>query len=435
MAATAASTFPALAAARRPNIVVVYCDDLGYGDLGCYGHPAMKTPNLDRMAAEGTRFTQFYSAAPVCTPSRASLMTGRYPMRVGLPRVLMPGANTGINASETTVAEVLRSEGYSTKCIGKWHLGDKPEYLPTRHGFDSYFGIPYSNDMSPTPGPGAPGRKEDPPLPLIRDDRTVETEPDQTRLTQRYTDEAVRFIREQKAKPFFLYYAQTFPHVPLYASSRFRGKSAAGLYGDVVEEIDWSVGELLKAIRASGQEKDTLVLFSSDNGPWRVKREYAGTAGHLSYGKGTTWEGGMRVPGIARWVGRVPAGRVSSSFLTTMDMLPTFANFAGAKTPAGLKLDGEDVSAVLTGADGRERLFFYWMQDDLRAVRRGRWKLNWKITGEWGFDNAVKILDKPLLFDLENDPGEHWDQAAGHPELVRELMDLLRAHEQELKPA
>jgi len=334
-------------AQRRPNIVMIYADDLGYGDLGCYGHPTIRTPNLDRMAGDGVKFTSWYSAAPVCTPSRAALLTGRYPVRSGLTQVLFPQSKGGIPDSETTIAQMLKGAGYRTSMVGKWHLGHLPQYLPVRHGFDSYFGLPYSNDMTPTPGPGAPGAKNYPPLPLIRDDKELETEPDQTKLTARYTEEALKTIRGAKNKPFFLYFAHTFPHVPLYASERFRGRSARGLYGDVVEEIDWSVGEVLKALRETGQEKNTLVVFSSDNGPWLVKKELGGSAGLYREGKGTTWEGGMREPCLARWPGVIPAGMVSAAQGSMMDWFPTFAQAAGAELPQGVTLDGEDMTEVL----------------------------------------------------------------------------------------
>jgi arylsulfatase A-like enzyme len=325
-----------LHAARRPqNFVLIYADDLGYGDLGCYGHPSIRTPNLDRMAAEGVKFTQWYAAAPLCTPSRAALQTGRYAVRSGLTRVLFPDSTGGIPAQETTLAEVLKDAGYRTAAIGKWHLGHLPQYLPTRHGFDSYFGIPYSNDMRPLDGPGAPGAAKYPPLPLMRDEKVIETEPDQALLTPRYTEEAVRRIRAFRGQPFFLYYARTFPHVPLYASPRFRGRSARGVYGGVVEGIDWSVGEILRTLAKTGQERNTLVVFTSDNGPWLQRGVYAGSAGLLREGKATTWEGGVRVPFLARQPGRVQPGRSSAQVGSMLDLLPTFAAMAGARLPSG----------------------------------------------------------------------------------------------------
>lgn len=417
----------------RLNVVMIYADDLGYGDLGCYGHPSIRTPYLDGMAAEGARFTQFYSAAPVCTPSRAALLTGRLPMRSGLTRVLFPYSTGGVPESETTIAEMLRGAGYRTAAIGKWHLGHLPQFLPTKHGFDSYFGIPYSNDMRPLPGPGAPGNAKYPPLPLMRNEKTVEEEPDQALLTRRYTEEAVRVINQQADKPFFLYLAHSMPHVPLYASDRFRGKSARGLYGDTIEEIDWSTGEILTALKQSGQERNTLVVFSSDNGPWLVKMGLGGSAGLLREGKATTWDGGMRVPMLARLPGRIPAGLVSQAQSSTMDILPTVASMTGASLPQA-ELDGEDISAVLEGrGPGRERVFYYWHHEDLRAVRKGPWKLHTTTAeAEWG--SKTTKLEKPLLYNLAEDPSEKYDLAASQGDRVRELLTLMDDHRHSLRP-
>jgi arylsulfatase len=412
------------AAPRKPNIVMIYADDLGYGDLGCYGHPTIRTPNLDRMAREGMRFTQWYSAAPVCTPSRAALLTGRYPVRSGLTRVLFPYSEGGIPASETTMAEVLRGAGYRTAAVGKWHLGHLPQYLPGRHGFDRYLGIPYSNDMRPAPGPGAPGDKRYPPLPLVRNGEIIETEPDQRKLTARYTAEALATIREQKQNPFFLYFAHTFPHVPLYASERFLGKSRAGLYGDVVEEIDWSVGEVLRTLKETGQDQNTLVVFSSDNGPWLVKKELGGSAGLLRDGKATTFDGGMREPFLARWPGMIPTNAVCAAQGSMLDLLPTFAGIAGAALSKDTVLDGEDMMPVFTGrSPGKERTFFYWNVDELEAVRQGPWKLR-----------AVKDA-KPALHNLEVDPSEKYDLAAQDPERAARLLGVLERHRAEMPRA
>ncbi|MBI5084917.1 MAG: sulfatase [Acidobacteria bacterium] len=418
-----------LGAARRPNIVMIYADDLGYGDLGCYGHPTIRTPNLDRMAREGMRFTQWYSAAPVCTPSRAALLTGRYPVRSGLTRVLFPDSPGGIPTSEVTIAQTLKSAGYRTAMVGKWHLGCLPEYLPLRHGFDTYFGLPYSNDMRPLAGPGSGGNPKHPPLPLIRGDKAIETNPDQSQLTIRYTEEALKTINGPKDRPFFLYLAHTFPHVPLYASERFRGKSARGLYGDVVEELDWSTGEVLKALKQSGQDSNTLVVFSSDNGPWLPRLENGGSAGLLREGKGTTWDGGMREPCLARWPGTIPAASVSAAQGNMMDWFPTFARAAGAPLPAGVTLDGEDMTGVLTGKDqGKERVFYYWHQDDLRAVRKGPWKLHTTTNETATQPVRTTKLDKPALYNLEVDPSEKYDVSGKHPDVVRELAGLLESH-------
>ena len=347
----------ASSAAQLPNLVIIFCDDLGYGDLGCYGS-RIRTPNLDRMAAEGMRFMQHISANPVCSPSRASLLTGRYPTRVGVPRVLNPKDTTGLPKDELTLAEMLKPLGYKTMCIGKWHLGHLPEFLPTNRGFDEYFGIPYSNDMKPTP--------------LLHNTETVEEPARQETLTQRYTEHALRFLREAKDSPFFLYFAHTFPHIPLHVSPRFRGRSPLGLYGDVVEEIDWSVGEVLGALKQLGLEDRTLVLFSSDNGPW-----YQGSPGRLRGRKGSTWEGGVRVPFLARWPGRIPKGRVSNALTSMMDIVPTFLKLAGAPPPPK-PLDGVDIWPILSGQ--REELereaLLYFDNIHLQCARWGRWKLH-----------------------------------------------------------
>ncbi|GIU79445.1 MAG: arylsulfatase [Bryobacteraceae bacterium] len=412
------------AARRRQNFVLIYADDLGYGDLGCYGHPTIRTPNLDRMAAEGAKFMQWYSAAPLCTPSRAALLTGRYAVRSGLTRVLFPDSTGGIPDSETTIAEVLKGAGYQTAAIGKWHLGHLPPYLPTRHGFDSYYGIPYSNDMRPLDGPGAPGAAKYPPLPLMRDEKVIETEPDQAMLTPRYTEEAVRKIRAFRGRPFFLYYAQTYPHVPLYASPRFRGRSARGIYGDVVEEIDWSVGEILRALAETGQERNTLVVFTSDNGPWLQRQIHAGSAGLLREGKATTWEGGVRVPFIVRQPGRVQPRRTSGQVGSMLDLLPTFAAMAGAGLPSRT-LDGEDLSRELcTEAPPRERTLFYWNAEQLCAVRHGPWKLH-RISNTAEWKSGTSKHDPPLLFHLEHDPSEKYDVAAAHPDVVQRLSAMM----------
>lgn len=426
-----ASAAPSLLAApaQRPNIIMIYADDLGYGDLGCYGHPTIRTPNLDCMAQEGLRFTQFYSAAPVCTPSRAALMTGRLPVRSGLTRVLFPYSDGGMPDSEITIAETLREADYRTACIGKWHLGWQPQFLPTRHGFDSYFGLPYSNDMTPTAGPGAPGSAKSPPLPLFRNEDVIEREPDQSRLTERYTAEALAFIRQQSRKPFFLYYPQTFPHVPLYAGARFKGKSARGLYGDVVEEIDWSVGEILRAVKTIGQDSNTLIVFSSDNGPWLIRKEFGGSAGLLREGKGTTWDGGMREPCIARFPGRIPAGKTTAAIGTTMDLFPTFAHYAGAAVPSDREMDGEDLSAVFEGrSPGKERTLYYWSDTELRAVRRGPWKLHIRTNNQVDQPPGARDAVPPELYNLDADPSEKYNVSSERPEIAKELLGLFTAH-------
>jgi len=424
-----AACAPLLAQNQRPNFVILFADDLGYGDLGCYGHPTIRTPNLDRMALEGMRFTQVYSAAPVCTPSRVALMTGRYPVRSGLSRVLGPRAKGGLQDNEITLAQALKPLGYATACVGKWHLGHLERYLPTHHGFDRYFGLPYSNDM------GKLARAENPPLPLIRDTKVIEEEPDQSRLTPRYTDEAIRFLRDCSAagKPFFLYLPYTFPHVPLHASERFRGKSSRGLYGDVVEELDWSVGEIFRTLKELGHDRDTLVIFSSDNGPWLTQHENGGSAGLLRDGKTTTWEGGMREPFLARWPGNVPPGVVTQAFGTLMDIFPTFIKLAGGKIPSDREIDGVDLASVLLHNDpGREPLMFYYSHQDLRAIRKGPWKLHLSTFDSMAH-TPVKRLETPALYNLTVDPSEKYDVADSHPDIVKEILEVLEQHKKTIK--
>lgn len=410
-------------AERPPNFVVIFCDDLGYGDLGCYGAEKIKTPRLDAMAKEGVRFTDFYAAAPVCSPSRAALLTGRYAVRSGLTRVLFPQSQDGIDATEITLAESLKDLGYATACVGKWHLGHLPPYLPTRHGFGYYFGLPYSNDMTVE-------TRKDPPLPLMRNEEIVEAPANQDTLTQRYTEEAVQFIAKAKDKPFFLYLAHSMPHVPLHCSDEFRGRSAGGLYGDVIEEIDWSVGTILDALRENGLDEQTLVVFTSDNGPWLARGEDGGSAGPLREGKGTTFEGGMREPAIARWPGRIGAGRVEHAPAITMDLFPTFIRLAGGKPPEDRELDGRDISGLLLGKgprDGDE--FFYFMGQELQAVRSGPWKLKRRFDGQV---YGKRVEHPAMLFNLEEDPGEQRDVAGEHEDIVGRLERRMQGFEKSL---
>src|SRR5438067_2547081 len=378
--AAAWQALPASAAAPPPpNVVIVYADDLGYGDLGCYGNATIKTPHLDRMAAEGMRFTSFYVAQPVCSASRASLLTGCYPNRIGIHGALGPSSRVGISSGEMTLAELVKPKGYATGIFGKWHLGHHPPFLPTRHGFDEYFGLPYSNDMWPHHPTAKPGTY--PPLPLFENERVVNadvTADDLAQLTAQYTERAVRFIAKNKDRPFFLYVPHTMPHVPLAVGAKFKGSSAAGLYGDVIQEIDWSVGEILAALKQHGLDDKTLVLFASDNGPWLSYGNHAGSAGPLREGKGTVWEGGVREPFIARWPGHVPAGRVCDEPVMTIDVFPTVARLIGAELPKH-KIDGMDVWPLLAGEPGakcpHEAYYFYFNVGELQAVRSGRWKL------------------------------------------------------------
>lgn len=391
-----------------PNVVVIFCDDLGYGDLGVQGS-RIRTPHLDRMAAEGVRLTHFYSANPVCSPSRAALMTGRYPTRVGVPRVLFPPDKGGLDRSEKTMADVLKARGYQTMCVGKWHLGHTPEYLPTARGFDHYFGIPYSNDMSPRL--------------LLRDTATVEETATLETLTPRYTEEAVKFIEQAKGSPFFLYMPHTYPHIPLAASPKFRGKSPLGLYGDVVEEIDWSVGEILAAVKRAGVERNTLVIFTSDNGPW-----FQGSAGRLRGRKGATLEGGVREPFIARMPGQIPKGLVSTAIGSTMDLLPTVAKLAGATAPAAL--DGVDLWPILTGKakDHTREALLYFDGWELQCARLGPWKLHVARHDSFIYGPAPAAgrknlaLRPPELYHLWEDPDESYDVADKNPEVVKDIL-------------
>jgi len=428
--AAAAAAMPAAvlgaAGPRPPNFVFLFADDLGYADLGCYGSEKIATPNLDRMAAEGIRFNDFYTGEPVCTPTRAALMTGCYPKRVGLHRhVLFPTSKTGLNPSEITVARVLKDQGYATMCIGKWHLGHHPEFLPTRHGFDAYYGIPYSNDM-PTPTPdGGKG------VVLLRDEKVIEHPTDQATLTERYTAEAVKFIKANRDRPFFLYLPHTFPHEPLYVSERFKGKSKGGLFGDVVECIDWSCGEILAAIKQAGIDEQTLVIFTSDNGP----------AGHpappLRGGKGSTWEGGMRVPFIARWPGKVPAGAACAEQASVMDILPTFAGLAGARLPTDRVIDGKDIGPLVSGRPGartpHEAFFYYSAYGDLSAVRSGQWKLHIKTPASRASAKEKDAAPVPALYDLSADVGEQTNVAADHPDVVERLTKMAAEFDAQLE--
>lgn len=431
-------------AETSPNIVVIYADDLGWGDLACYGHPAIRTPHLDRMAAEGMRFTEFYSAAEVCTPSRTALLTGRYPIRSGMChdqfRVLRSISSGGLPKEEVTLAEALKSKGYVTGCVGKWHLGHLPEHLPPRHGFDHYFGMPYSNDM--LPAPDAPKGRDKFFVenndfwrtPLIRGTEIVEPQPDQRQLTRRYTEEAVKFVRENRSRPFFLYFAHTFPHVPLFASQRFRGKSPAGIYGDVVEELDWSVGQVLDTLRREGLEKQTLVIFSSDNGPWLIFDTHGGSAGLLRDGKGSTFEGGMRVPGIFWWPGKIPAGVIQREMGLTMDVLPTCGKLAGVELPADRVLDGRDISPLLFGTGTVERdVFIYYRGTTLYAARLGPWKAHFITRPAYG-NEKPQSHDPPLLFHLRIDPSEKLNVADKHLDVVAEITKAVERHRATVTP-
>ncbi len=442
-------------AAEKPNVILIFADDQGYQDLGVFGSPNIKTPNVDRLAKEGMKFTDFYSAASVCTPSRAALMTGCYPERVGGLPVLFPRDTRGLNPTEQTIAEVLKANGYSTGCIGKWHLGHKKEFLPTSQGFDYYFGIPYSNDMGIDPEmaiskninwrEGATeeqfrGRKTNSRVggpPLFRGAEVVEYPVDQNTLTKRYTEEAIQFIKKNQAQPFFLYLPHTMPHIPLFATPEFEGKSEAGLYGDTIEELDWSVGQLVETLKDLQLDKKTLVIYTSDNGPWDLKgnatdkvkgnmnRRIGGSAYPLRGFKFQQWEGGMREPTVMWWPGRIPAGTVCREIAGSIDILPTVAAITGAKLPSK-KIDGHNIVKLLAGEAGAKsphKAYFY----QARAVRVGDWKL---IQGGGRRNDKNKSNQ---LFNLKTDLSETTNVASENPEIAEKLQTILENFKQEMK--
>lgn len=414
---------------KKPNFILIFTDDQGYADVGAYGATGYQTPYLDQMAAEGIRFTDFYVASSVCSPSRAALMTGCYSQNVGLPEVLDSWSGIGISSDETTIAEIFKSQGYNTAIYGKWHLGHHPEFLPTRHGFDEFFGIPYSNDMWPF-HPTKPDFFPD--LPLLENEMVLEYNSDQSKFTTQFTERTVDFIRKNKNEPFFIYLAHVMPHVPLFVSDKFEGKSEMGLYGDVIMEIDWSVGQILQALKEEGLDENTIVVFTSDNGPWLSYGDHGGSAGPLRDGKTTTFDGGMRVPAIMRWPGNIPAGEVCREIATTMDLLPTFANLIKAPLPEK-PIDGKDIWPLMSGqpdAVSPHEAFFYYDVWKLDAVRSGNWKLHLPRkyytsvepgsgglpgTSEWSYIDLA-------LFDLKNDIGEQHDLSFKHPEIVDRLL-------------
>jgi arylsulfatase A len=436
--ASLVSSPQSFAAAKPPNIVVIFIDDQGYGDIGPFGAKGYTTPHLDRMAAEGRKFTNFHVAQPVCSASRAALLTGCYPNRIGIHGALGPAAKHGIAAGEMTLAELVKQKGYATGMAGKWHLGRPTQFLPTHNGFDEYFGLPYSNDMWPHHPEAKKGTY--PPLPLIEGDKVIKNDlngEDQNELTTQYTERAVKFIEKNKDRPFFYYLAHSMVHVPLYVSSKFRGKSQQGLYGDACMEVDWSVGEVLAALKRTGVDDNTLVIYTTDNGPWLSYGDHAGNAGPLREGKGTCWEGGTRVPCVMRWPGKIPAGSTSGDMLMTIDLFPTIAKLIGAELPKH-KIDGLDVLPLITGKPGgknpHEAYYFYFAQNQLQAVSSGdgRWKLQLphgynSLNGRPGGTNGIPAkyqqfkLEKPELFDLQNDVGEKTNVADKHADIVKQL--------------
>ena len=440
-----------------PNVIIIVADDLGYGDLSSYGHAMIRTPNIDRLAAEGMRFTDYYVTSGVCTPSRASLMTGSYPIRVGLASgysphekmpfeekqilpygVLFPFSDCGLHPDEFTIADLLKAQGYATGHIGKWHLGHRVPFLPTKQGFDYYFGIPYSNDMGNNNYDGLKEGFISAPTPLYRNERVVEVNPDQSLLTRRYAEESVDFITEHRNKPFFLYLAHTMPHMPVAASHNFAGQSAHGIYGDAIEEIDWSVGYIMRHLHDLDLEENTIIIFTSDNGAatWKDEGGWAWTAdwdgrknrrerGYksgsnqpLRGAKGTTWEGGMRVPFLARWPGHIPAGTTAPQMVTSMDILPTIASIVQTQLPADRTVDGYNILPILSGDPGAKtpyEAFYYYRYERLQAVRSGEWKLHVFRPG---------VGATSLLYNLKDDIGETTDVSEKYPDVVKQLEEL-----------
>ncbi|MBN1479998.1 arylsulfatase [candidate division KSB1 bacterium] len=414
---------------QKPNFIIIFCDDLGYGDLGCFGSTLHRTPHIDRIAQNGMRLTSFYSTSGVCTPSRSSLMTGCYPRRVSMHQdhnnycVLFPVGKKGLHPDEVTIAEILKEAGYATACIGKWHLGDQSGFLPTRQGFDYYYGIPYSNDMGINQG-------ANPPLPLLRNETVIEAPVEQSTITKRYTEEAVAFIKKHKESPFFLYLPHTMPHNPVHASDAFRGRSANDGYGDAVEEIDWSTGEIIATLKELGLEEKTLMLFTSDNG---AAQRWGGSNGILRGWKGSVWEGGQRVPCVVQWPGHIPASVERATMTCTMDLLPTLARLAGVSLP-NRRIDGKDITPVLLGesTESPHDVFYFYQMGQLQAVRSGPWKLHLPLADKlrnWGPSEGPQAAQ---LYHLENDCTESHDLAAEHPAIVEQLLDLAHSARQDL---
>jgi arylsulfatase len=438
-----------------PNVVIIFTDDQGYGDVGVYGARGYTTPNLDKMAAEGMRFTDFYSAQAVCSASRAALLSGCYPNRIGISGAFMPWAMVGINENEVTIAELLKQKDYATGIFGKWHLGHHKQFLPLQHGFDEYFGIPYSNDMWPVNYDGqpvtdsavVPHKFRYPPLPLIEGNEKIKEIHDldgQNQLTTWYTERAVRFIENNKDHPFFLYVPHSMPHVPLGVSDKFSGKSEQGMYGDLMMEIDWSVGEILKALRINGLEEKTLVIFTTDNGPWLNFGNHAGSTGGLREGKGTSFEGGQKVPCILKWPGVIPEGVICNKMASTIDLLPTLAEITSTKLPDH-KIDGVSILPLLKGdpdANPRDNLLYYYRRNSLEAVRIGNWKLVFPhehrsyedvLPGNDGWPGPYKSGQSVLgLYDLRRDPGERYNVIEQYPEIVEKLERFAEEARQDL---
>ncbi len=438
---------------EKPNVVIVFIDDEGYGDVGVYGATGFETPNLDQMAGHGMRFTNFYSAQPVCSASRAGLLTGCYPNRIGISGALFPHDSTGINSDEWTIAEMFKDQGYATACFGKWHLGWQKAFLPLQHGFDEYVGVPYSNDMWPNSNvtgerlPEGQGRAGYPELPLIEGNEIAEritSLEDQDKLTTLYTERAVDFIDRNAENPFFLYVPHTMGHIPLGVSDKFRGRSEQGLYGDVMMEIDWSMGEIMHALELNNILDNTIVIFTTDNGPWLNFGNHGGSAGGLREGKTTSWEGGQRVPFIIHWPGRVPAGTVCNKLACAVDLLPTLAAISNGVLSENL-IDGTDISSLLYGdfeSEPRETILYYYGRNHLNAVRKGNWKLVLPHTYRsydtepgndgYGGKRIKTLVEEPELYNMMRDPGEQYNVIEYHPEKVSEIMTVVEEARKEL---
>ena len=445
--------YPSKQISPKPNVIIIFIDDEGYGDIGCYGATGFNTPNLDKMASQGMRFTNFYAAQPVCSASRAGLMTGCYPNRIGLTGALFPYDKVGLNSKEYTMAEMFRDQGYATACYGKWHLGWQKEFLPLQHGFDEYVGIPYSNDMWPNSNvtgerlPKGNGRGDFPELPLIEGNETIATITSlkgQDSLTTLYTKKAVDFIDRHADKPFFLYVPHTMAHIPLGVSDKFRGKSEQGLYGDVMMEVDWSVGEIMKAVENNNLTNNTIIIFTTDNGPWLNFGNHAGSAGGLREGKTTSWEGGQRVPCIVKWPSEVPEGTICNKLACAIDILPTLSSIIGGKLSEN-EIDGVDIGSLFKAdfeKSPRETVLYYFGKNNLNAVRKGNWKLvlphtfdsyNTKPGNDGHGGNRIRtIVEKPELYNMVRDPGEQYNVIEYYPDKVEEIMKIVEKARGEL---
>jgi arylsulfatase A-like enzyme len=438
---------------KNPNVVLIFMDDMGYGDLSCYGATTYRTPNLDKLASEGIRFTNFLATQPICTASRTALLTGCYPNRVNLTAALMPYHKTGIHENEKTLAELLKEQNYATGIFGKWHLGHYKQFLPLQHGFDEYVGLPYSNDMWSVfydggKAPAGHSKNEMPPLPLYENNekiKEISSLKEQETLTTLYTEKAISFITKNKNKPFFVYLPHSMPHVPIAVSDKFKGKSKQGLYADMMLEVDWSVGEIMKALKKHNLEENTIVIFTSDNGPWLTFGNHAGSSGGLREGKQTSFEGGHRVPCIMKWKGKTPEGAVCNQLATNMDIYPTIANLCSGKLPTHT-IDGKDLTPILKGNmdfQAREVFYYYYLKNSLQAVRKGNWKLilpHESPTFEGiamkdnGFptDNPKKINVPLALYDLRRDPAERNDLQNLYPDIVKDLQKIANEAREDL---